>query len=98
MRRLLCTLGILAILPFLPAWAEQKKEEKTETKKAAGKARVAVFRLAGAVTESDADDPFSFGSPRSVTLKDLVARMKKAAADPEVKAVVMLPEGGSMGF
>jgi protease-4 len=107
MRRLLFTLGILAILSFLSARAdsppadkkEEKKDEKRETKKAtAGKPRIAVFRLAGPVTESEIEDPFSFGGPPSVSLKDLVARMKKAAADPEVKAVVLLPEGGSIGL
>src|SRR5262245_26478427 len=98
MRRLLFTLAILATLPLLSAWAvpaapgaqEDKKEEKQEAKKAtAGKPRVAVFRLAGPVTESEVDDPLSLGSP-VVTLKDLVARLKKAAADPEVKAVVLV--------
>src|SRR5262249_44331232 len=52
----------------------------------------------GPVTESDADDTFSLGASHAITLKDLVARMKKAAADPEVKAVVILPEGGSIGL
>src|SRR5262245_39288704 len=107
MRRLLVTLGILAILPFLPLHAdpgaadekEAKKDEKQPAKKApAAKSRIAVFRLAGPVTESDEEDLFSFDSPRAVTLKDLVARLKKAAADPEVKAVVFLPEGGSIGL
>src|SRR5262249_20574448 len=107
MRRLLVTLGILAILPFLSVHAglgapdekEAKKDEKQAAKKApAAKSRIAVSRLAGPVTESDDEDLFSFDSPRAVTLKDLVARLKKAAADPEVKAVVFLPEGGSIGL
>src|SRR6202040_653478 len=59
---------------------------------------IAVFRLAGPVTETAVDDPFSFGSSPGVSLKDLVARLKKAADDSEVKAVVLLSEGGSMGF
>jgi protease-4 len=100
MRRLLFTLAVLAVLPILPARAEPpaaaSNGEKKEAKDAA-KARLAVFRLAGPVTESPDEASFSFGSP-AVTLKDLVSRLKKAAADPEVKAVVLLPEGGSLGL
>lgn len=102
MRRLLSTLGILAILPFMSALADPVatgQQEKKEGEKATpAKPRIAVFRLAGRVTESEVENPFSFGSPPGLTLKDLVARMKKAAGDPEVKAVVLLPDGGSMGL
>jgi protease-4 len=105
MRRFVSALGILALFSFLSVWAEpaaadkeEKKDEQKESKKApAGKSRIVVFRLSGPVTESSTDDPLSFEAP-GISLKDLVARMKKAAADPEVKAVVILPEGGSMGL
>src|SRR5438309_11257965 len=98
MRRLLCTLGILTILPFLPAAAVSAADAKgeKETTKAASKPRLAVFQLATGVTESEVEDPLSFG-PAPVTLRELVARLKKAAADPEGKAVVLLPEGGGLG-
>jgi protease IV len=103
MRRLLFALGVIV---FVPLWgvaadpaAPDKQEEKKEEKKAvAGKAHVAVFRLAGPITESPADDTFSFGASKGVALKDLVARLKKAAADPAIKAVVLLPDGGSIGM
>jgi protease-4 len=49
------------------------------------------------VTEVPADDlEQMFGQP-GVSLKDLVARLGKAAADPAVKAVVILPETGWLG-
>jgi protease IV len=103
MQRLSFTLGILAILPFLsvqadPAAPHDKGPKKEPKKATVGKPRIAVFRLAGRVTESEVDDPFSFGGPRGTTLEGLVARMEKAAADPEVMAVVVLPDGGSMGL
>src|SRR5947208_15670945 len=97
--RLLLAPAILALLPLTGACAEAdapgKKKEQTP---AGGTPRVAVFRLAGPVTESPADDTFSLGGASAVPLKDLVARMKKAADDPAVKAVVLLPEGGSLGL
>jgi len=68
-----------------------KKESK------AGKAVVAVFRFASGVSESPADDTFSFGGPVPVSLKDLVARLKKAAKDPAVKAVALIADGGAAG-
>ena len=103
MRRLLFALGILAFLPFAGISADPpasgKKEEKKEDKKAvAVKSRIAVFRLTGSVKESPADDTFSLSGSTGVSLKDLVAHMKKSADDPEVKAVVLLIEGGSVGL
>src|SRR5689334_7627832 len=86
MRRLLFALVALAFLPVAAPAAE------------AAKPVVAVFRLAGPVTESPADEAFSLSMARATPLKDLVARLKKAATDPAVKAVVLLPEGGSLGL
>jgi protease-4 len=86
MRRLLFALVAFAFLPLAATAAE------------AAKPVVAVFRLAGAITESPADDAFSFSMAQSTALKDLVARLTKAAADPAVKAVVLLPEGGALGL
>lgn len=101
MRRLLLALGMLAVLPLLGAAdppATEKKVEKKETKKATtDKPRIAVFRLAGPVGEQSEEELLSF-STSGVTLKDLVARMKKAAEDESVKAVVVLIEGGSIGL
>ena len=53
---------------------------------------IAVFRLDGPITEVPADDFLQMFSPVGTSLKDLVKRVSKAAADPEVKAVVILPE------
>lgn len=103
MRRLLFTLVALALGCVLwrgsatPAAAAQKQKE-AKKKPNAAKPVIAVFRLAGAVTESAEDDLFSFGGSATVSLKDLVARMKKAAGDPAVQAVVLLPEGGRIGL
>jgi protease-4 len=99
MRRLLFALGVLAFLPLAGVAADPAAPGKEEKKTAnVGTARIAVFRLAGPVTESPADDTFALGGPAGVSLKDLVARLKKAADDPAVKAVVLLPEGGSLGL
>ena len=97
MRRLLFALVAFALLP-LAATAEGPAGKKEARKADAGKPVIAVFRLAGSITESPADETFSFSLAPSTPLKDLVARMKKAAADPEVKAVVLLPDGASLGL
>ena len=91
MRRLLFALVAFALLPLV-ATAEAPAKKKEARKAGAAKAVLAVFRLAGPVTESPADESFSLSLAPSTPLKDLVARLKKAAADPEVKAVVLLPE------
>lgn len=58
---------------------------------------VAVFKLSGAVNESPASvDLFSF-SPPGPSLSDLVKRLEKAAGDKEVKAVVLMSHGASLG-
>jgi protease IV len=72
------------------ASGEQMGEEKPRS-------IVAVFRLDGPVTEVPADElEQMFGQP-GASLKDLVTRLGKAAADPAVKAVVILPETGWLG-
>src|SRR5262249_55634267 len=70
-----------------------KKETKTNSKPGI----VAVFRFAHGVSESPADDTFSFSGQGPVPLKDLVARLRKAAKDPSVKAVALLADGGGAG-
>jgi protease-4 len=96
MRRLLFALVALALLPLAAAAAEPaaRKAER----RAGDKPVLAVFRLAGPITESPADDAFSLSMAPSTSLRDLVARMKKAAGDPAVKGVVLLPDGGSLGL
>ncbi len=70
---------------------EQAAEEKP-------KSIIAVFRLDGPITEVPADDIQQMFGPPGDSLKDLVARMGKAAADPAVKAVVVLPETYRLGL
>src|SRR5207253_3924148 len=68
-----------------------KDEKKTES-------RVAVFRWNGALSEPPPqEDLFSFG-PQAESLKDLVARLRKAADDSAVKAVVLTADNGSEGM
>ena len=59
---------------------------------------VAVFRLDGPLTEVPPDETFAmFGAP-GTSLKELVARLSKAAKDPAVKAVVLLPDSATLGL
>src|ERR1035441_9344350 len=69
---------------------EQTVEEKPRS-------IVAVFRLDGPVTEVPADDLEQMFGPPGISLKDLVTRLSKAASDPAVKAVVIVPETGWLG-
>src|SRR5262249_8688696 len=63
------------------------------------KAVVAVFDLHGELTEQAPEDqlPLLSAAP-GPWLRDVVTRMKKAADDPNVKAVVVLADGASYGF
>ena len=72
------------------AQADQPAEEKP-------KSIVAVFRLNGPLTEPPVEDTFPFFSGPLTSLKELVARLAKAADDPNVKAVVLLPDSASLG-
>jgi protease-4 len=58
---------------------------------------VAVFRFDGPLTEVPAQEEFALFSPLGTSLKELVMRLSKAADDPNVKAVVILPESVSPG-
>ena len=76
---------MLAVTQAPAAPADQAPEEKPRS-------IVAVFALDGPVTESPVDDVLQLFGPPGASLKDLVTRLVKAASDPEVKAVVVLPE------
>ena len=90
--RFLFALVAGGLLPLAPAAvAADKNEKKTD------KPTVAVFRLDGAVTESPRTQDFGLGGNQVVPLKELVERMNKAAADENVKAVVILAEGPTIG-
>ncbi len=58
---------------------------------------VAVFRLAGPLTEVPAEEVFPTFGPPGTSLKELVARLGKAADDADVKAVAILPETMRLG-
>src|SRR4051812_42737880 len=95
MRRLCYALAAAACLPLaVPAddtKADKKKGDKSD------KGTVAVFKLRGALSEKPNADDFPFGDVGGTSLKELVARMNKAADDSKVKAVVLLLEGASVG-
>ncbi|MGE5293481.1 MAG: S49 family peptidase, partial [Solirubrobacterales bacterium] len=59
---------------------------------------VAHFHLGGEVTESPVGDPFGLMASQVTSLKDLVARLDKAASDAKVKAVILTYDGMSLGF
>jgi protease-4 len=100
-RVLFLAFGLLLPIGHLAA-AERKADEKTDDKKAekesTGKAALAVFRLRGAVVETPGESGLPFGSEHSVALKDLIARIKKAADDEAIKGVVISLEGGHLSI
>jgi len=73
--------------------APAKDEKKAET----AKPTIAVFRLHGAVAESAEEESIPLFATPQVSFKELTVRMKKAAEDTSVKAVVLLPEGATLG-
>src|SRR5215213_7153930 len=93
-RRIVLTLALAGgLLPFGPGLlAADKKDKKAD------KPTVAVFRLDAAITEEPrGDDSFSLGADRVLSLKDIVEKMDKAAGDANIKAIVLLADGGVMG-
>ncbi len=58
---------------------------------------VPVFRLDGVLTEAPVEEPLPMWGFNGISLKELVARLGKAANDPAVRAVVILPERASLG-
>jgi protease IV len=59
---------------------------------------VAVFRLNGPLTEVPGEEEFPLFSLPGTSLKEIVERLAKAAEDPAVKAVVILPDTESIGL
>lgn len=58
---------------------------------------VAVFRLDGRLTEVPVDESMAMFNPPGTSLRELVRRLDKAATDPQVKAVVILPDSSVIG-
>jgi protease-4 len=94
MRPLSFALWSAILVSLLGLAAAQAADDK---KADASNATIAVFRLTGSVTEEPAEESLFSASTKAVSLKDLVTRMKQAAEDEAVKAVVILHEGGSIG-
>src|SRR5688500_16359963 len=96
MKRRLISLGVLILAPlFALAPAPLARGES----KAGATAVIPVFRLDGPITESPPDEMAAiFGGEKGISLKDLVSHLRKAGKDPNVKAVVILPEGGGPGL
>lgn len=90
-RRLMPWAVVFVALAALPVRAEDKPAAKAASN------TVAVFRLKGAVTETPGETGLLFGSEHAIALKDLVAKLKKAADDGAVKAVVLSLEGAALG-
>src|SRR5437764_10132304 len=91
LRRLLLFAAFAPALIVRPVYADDAKPEKKSAPV------LAVFHLRGALTETPKADDFSLSGETGVSLKDLVARMDKAAKDPAVKGVVLLLDGATVG-
>jgi len=70
------------------------------SEKSVGKDSTLVLRLEGEIPEKPAADmPFGFlGGDAPPTVTDVWKSLKKAAIDPKIKAVVLMPRGLSVGW
>lgn len=95
LRRLLLGLALAGTAnQARPALADTSTNSASETNSDV----IAVFRLQGELTETPVDESFQLFNAPSTSLKEIVGRMDKAAHDPDVKAVVILPDSMSMGL
>jgi protease-4 len=92
--------AMIALLSFVSFTVPAPVHAAPATQPATGaaKATIAVFTLKNELRESPADEGLPIFEPPGVTLRQLTSRMKKAADDPNVKAVVLVNEGGSFGL
>ncbi len=84
----------IALLLASCVWLAPSKAVAATTQPS--KATVAVFRLDKPMTEAP-DESLALFGPTSESLKDLLERMKKAADDSNVKAVVLFCEDSTLG-
>jgi protease IV len=92
--------GVFLSAMLMLALGGTAAQAKTDESAAQEKPRsiIAVFPLDGPLTEVPPDETFAmFGAP-GTSLKDLVARLRKAAEDSSVKAVVLLPDAAALGM
>jgi len=85
--------GVALVLAQTPTWAAPGDQPANEKPKSI----VPVFRLTGQLPEVPADEAFALFAPPVTSLKELVMRLEKAADDPAVKAVVILPDSAWLG-
>jgi protease-4 len=78
-----------------PASSTEKKADSKPVSPV--KPKVVVFRLTSDIKESPAEESFSLNTTPATTLESLLTRIKKAAGDSDVKAVVLMHEGGTVG-
>jgi protease IV len=90
----LCSVVLMLALAGTAAQAAQDEPAGKEKERSV----VAVFRLDGPLTEVPADETFAMFGATGDSLKDLVARLRKAADDSAVKAVVLLPGSVALGL
>ena len=62
-----------------------------------GRKVIPIFRLSGQLAETPGDESLPLFAMPGTSLKDLVARLQRAAEDPSVKAVVILPDAALLG-
>src|SRR5262245_9051747 len=99
-RWLLMLLLLIGTMPAAFAAADDTPQpaKEEEAAKAAAKQIVAVFRLKGGLSETPTDESFPLLAEQTTALKNLVQRMQKAAADKDVKAVVITLNDFGAGF
>src|SRR3954468_15460597 len=92
MRRMWAAALVLAALvsPAARAGDDAKKSDSD-------KATVAVFKLEGALGEKPQGEGLSFDGKAPSNIKDVIERMRKAASDGNVKAVVIMLDGATVG-
>jgi protease-4 len=89
---------MLALLTIVALFVATPFAAAAPATQPADKSIIAVFDLSGALTEQPVDDGLAgLTGPVAPSLREVVMRMKKAAADPAVKAVVLLADDGSFG-
>src|SRR5262245_21779344 len=82
--------GVVALLVFAKLGSQEKSVEKDST---------LVLRLEGAISEKPGPDMPSFlGGAAPPTITDVWKSLKKAAIDPRIKAVVLMPRGLAVGW
>jgi protease-4 len=70
----------------------------TQPDSASAQPIVAVFEVTGEITEQPADEMAAIFGEKQVSLRDLLGNIRKAADDPQVKAIVISADRGSVGL